>query len=194
MRSANEWAIDLRRMPRFSYAIVASICQSRDARSFDGLQLHLRSEFSPHACPARIRGSCVVKCQRIRMALRVDSIRGIPSCLGLLYAEEIWSQLRNWGASRDRIRCNSSDWDSYTAHISTERMDLGGTPSHLVGFLPGTRNRSGLGSCSAGVGSICCNCESRDRLLGRGKELALLAFTVLCIILALSLLTTSKSF
>jgi len=42
--------------------------------------------------------------------------------------------------------------------------------------------------------SICCNCESRDRLLGRGKELALLAFTVLCIILALSLLTTSKSF
>ncbi len=35
--------------------------------------------------------------------------------------------------------------------------------------------------------SICCNCESRDRLLGRGKGLALLALAVLCIILALSL-------
>jgi len=37
--------------------------------------------------------------------------------------------------------------------------------------------------------SICWNCESRDRLLGRGKGLALLALGVLCIILALSLLT-----
>ena len=37
--------------------------------------------------------------------------------------------------------------------------------------------------------SICCNCESRDRLLGRGKGLALLALAVLSIILALSLLT-----
>jgi len=37
--------------------------------------------------------------------------------------------------------------------------------------------------------SICCNCESRDRLLGRGKGLALLALAVLCIVLALSLLT-----
>ena len=37
--------------------------------------------------------------------------------------------------------------------------------------------------------SICCNCESRGRLLGRGKGLALLALAVLCIILALSLLT-----
>ncbi len=37
--------------------------------------------------------------------------------------------------------------------------------------------------------SICWNCESRDRLLGRGRGLALLALTVLCIILALSLLT-----
>jgi len=37
--------------------------------------------------------------------------------------------------------------------------------------------------------SICCNCESRDRLLGRGKGLALLALAVLCILLALSLLT-----
>jgi hypothetical protein len=37
--------------------------------------------------------------------------------------------------------------------------------------------------------SICCNCESRDRLLGRGKGLTLLVFAVLCIILALSLLT-----
>ena len=37
--------------------------------------------------------------------------------------------------------------------------------------------------------SICCNCESRDRLLGRGKGIALLALAVLCIILALSLLT-----
>ena len=37
--------------------------------------------------------------------------------------------------------------------------------------------------------SICCNCESRDRLLGRGKGIALLALTVLCVILGLSLLT-----
>lgn len=37
--------------------------------------------------------------------------------------------------------------------------------------------------------SICCNCESRDRLLGRGKGIALLALTVLFIILGLSLLT-----
>lgn len=37
--------------------------------------------------------------------------------------------------------------------------------------------------------SICWNCESRDRLLGRGKGLALLALAVLFIILALSLLT-----
>lgn len=41
--------------------------------------------------------------------------------------------------------------------------------------------------------SICCNCESRDRLLGRGKGLALLALAVLCTILGLSLLTTHKN-
>jgi hypothetical protein len=40
--------------------------------------------------------------------------------------------------------------------------------------------------------SICCNCESRDRLLGRGKGLALLVLAVLCILLALSLLTVSR--
>ena len=40
--------------------------------------------------------------------------------------------------------------------------------------------------------SICCNCESRDRLLGRGKGLALLAIAVLCIILAFSLLTAER--
>jgi len=38
--------------------------------------------------------------------------------------------------------------------------------------------------------SICCNCDSRDRLLGRGKGLALLTLAVLCIILALTLLTS----
>ena len=38
--------------------------------------------------------------------------------------------------------------------------------------------------------SICSNCESRDRLMGRGKGLALLALTVLCITLGLSLLVT----
>jgi len=38
--------------------------------------------------------------------------------------------------------------------------------------------------------SICCNCESRDRLLGRGKGLALLALAVLCFILTLTLLTS----
>ena len=37
--------------------------------------------------------------------------------------------------------------------------------------------------------SICWNCESRDRLLGRGKGLALVTFAFLCTILALSLLT-----
>ena len=36
--------------------------------------------------------------------------------------------------------------------------------------------------------SICCHCESRDRLLGRGKGLALFAVAFLCIILTLSLL------
>ncbi len=40
--------------------------------------------------------------------------------------------------------------------------------------------------------SICCNCESRDRLLGRGKGLAFLTFAVLCIILTLSLLTAGR--
>src|ERR1700693_392948 len=115
MRSVDEWAIDLPRMPRFSYPIVVSIRQSRDARSFDGVQLHLRPQFSPGACSARICGYRVAKCQRICMALRLDSIRSIPSCLGLLLAEEIWLQLRNWGAGRDRIRCNSSDWGSRPA-------------------------------------------------------------------------------
>jgi hypothetical protein len=37
--------------------------------------------------------------------------------------------------------------------------------------------------------SICCNRESRGRLLGGGKGLALLALAVLCIILGLSLLS-----
>src|SRR5713101_3303049 len=151
MRYVDGWAIDFR-TPRFSSAIVASIRQSRDARSFDGVQLHLRPEFSPHACCARIRGRRVAKCQRICLALRLDSIRSIPSCLGLLLEEEIWLQLRNWGAGRDRIRCNSSDGGSGAAHISTDGMDLGGTPPNLVGFPPGTRNRCELGSCSAGVG------------------------------------------
>ena len=40
--------------------------------------------------------------------------------------------------------------------------------------------------------SICCNCESRDRLLGRGKGLTLLAIAVLRIVLALSLLTAER--
>src|SRR5882724_4568447 len=84
------------------------------------------------------------------MALRLDSIRSIPSCLGLLLAEETWLQLRNWGARRDRIRRNSSDWDNCTAHVSTDGMDLDGTPSNL-GFPAGTRNRCGMGSCGAGV-------------------------------------------
>jgi hypothetical protein len=148
----DRWAIDFLRMPRFFYAIVASIRQSRDARSFDRVQLHLRPEFSPHACSTRIRGWRVAECQRICMALRLDSIRAISSCLGLLLAEEIWLQLRNWGAGRDRIRCNSSDWGSGTAHISMDGMDLGGTPSNLVGFPSGTWNRYRLGGCSAGVG------------------------------------------
>src|SRR5437899_6891163 len=152
MRSADEWAIDLLRMPRFSHASVASIRQSRDARGIDGIQLHLRPEFSRHACSARTRGQRVAKCQRIYVALRLDSIRSIPSCLGLLRTEEVWLQLRSWGVGRSRIRCNSSDWGSCTAHISTDGMDLGGTPSNLVGFPPGTRNRCWLGSCSAGVG------------------------------------------
>src|SRR5712691_5115806 len=123
------------------------------------------------------------------MALRLDSIRSIPSCLGLLLAEEIWLQLRSWGAGRDRIRCNSSDWGSCTAHISTDGMDLGGTPSNLVGFPPELGIVVGWAVVALALVSICCNCESRGRLLDRGKGLALLALAVLCIILALSLLT-----
>src|SRR6516225_9804631 len=86
------------------------------------------------------------------MALRLDSIRSIPSCLGLLRMEEIWLQLKSWGAGRDRIRCNSSDRGRSTAPISTDGMDLGGTPRNFVGFPPGTRNHCRLGSCSASVG------------------------------------------
>jgi hypothetical protein len=41
---------------------------------------------------------------------------------------------------------------SCAAHISTDGMDLGGRPSSQVGFSHRTRNRCGLGSCSAGVG------------------------------------------
>src|SRR5260370_19794581 len=152
MRSSDEWAIDLPRMPHLSYAIVASIRQSRDARSFDGIQLHLCPESSLDACSARTRGQRVAKCQRIYMALRLDSIGSIPSCVGLLRTEEIWLQLRTWGAGRDRIRCNSSDRGRCTAHISMDGMDLGGTPWNLVGFPPGTRNRYRLGRCSAGGG------------------------------------------
>src|SRR5437660_11385212 len=85
------------------------------------------------------------------MALRLDSIRNVPSCLGLLLAEEIQSRLRAWGVGRNRIRCNSSDWGSCTADIPMDGMDLGRTPSNLVGFPPGTRNRCGLGSCGARV-------------------------------------------
>src|SRR6516225_1326922 len=152
MRSADEWAIDLLRMPRFSHAIVASIRQSRNAGGFDGIQLHLRPESSPYACSARTRGQHMAICQRIHMALRLDSIRSIPSCLGLLRTEKIWLQLKSWGAGRDRIRCNSSDRGRCTAHSSTTGMDLGGTPRNFVGFPPGTWNRSRLGSCSASAG------------------------------------------
>ena len=53
MRAVDEWAIDSLRMPRFPYAIVASIFQSRDTTSFDGVQLHPRPEFSPNACSGR---------------------------------------------------------------------------------------------------------------------------------------------
>ena len=152
MRPADEWAIDLLRMPRFSYAIMASIRRSRDAGGSDGIQLHLRPESSPHACAAWTGGQRVAKCQRIYMALRLDGIRSIPSCLGLLRTEEIWLQLKRWGAGRDRIRCNSSDRGRCTAHISTDRMDLDGTPRNFVGFPPGTRNRCRLGSGSASAG------------------------------------------
>src|SRR5215470_13283320 len=102
MRSADEWAIDLLRMPLFSDAIVASIRQPRNAGDFDSIQLHLCPESAPQACSAWIRGQRVAKCQRIYMALRLDSIGSIPSCLGLLRTEEIWLQLRSWGAGRDR--------------------------------------------------------------------------------------------
>src|SRR5215469_2047681 len=152
MRSADEWAIDLLPMPRFSHAIVASIRQSRDVGGFDGIQLHLRPESSPRACSAWTPGQRVVKCQRIYMALRLDSIRSVPSCLGLLRTEEIWSQLKSWGAGRDRIRCISSYRGRCTAHISADGMDLGGAPRNFVGFPSGTRNCCRLGSCSASAG------------------------------------------
>jgi hypothetical protein len=54
---------------------------------------------------------------------------------------------------------------------------------------PGLGIFAGWAVVALALVSICCNCESRDRLLGRGKGLALLALAVLCIILALSLLT-----
>src|SRR5262249_26384643 len=44
------------------------------------------------------------------------------------------------------------DWGTCTAHISANGMALGGTPSNLVRFPPGTRNRCGLGCRSACVG------------------------------------------
>src|SRR5690242_3301961 len=153
MRSADEWAIHLLWMPRFSLADVASTLQSGDARDFDGIQLHLRSEFSRHACSARTRGQRVAKCQRIYMALRLDSVRSLPSCLGLLRTEEVWLQLRTWGVGRGRICCNSFDRDRCTSHVSTHGMDLGGTPWNLVEFPPGIRNRCRLGSCSASADS-----------------------------------------
>lgn len=40
--------------------------------------------------------------------------------------------------------------------------------------------------------SVCCNSESRDRLLGQGKGLALLAIALLSIILALSLFAAER--
>ena len=52
----DEWALDLLRMPRFSYAIVASIRQSRDAGGLGGIQLHLRPESSAQAYSAWTRG------------------------------------------------------------------------------------------------------------------------------------------
>ena len=152
MRPADKWAIHLLRVPRFSLADVASTLQSRDARGFDRIQLYFRLETSLDAYSARARGQRVAKCQRIYMALRLDSIRDVPSCLGLLRTEEVWLQLRTWGVGRDRIRSNSSDWGSCTAPISMDGMELGGTPWNLVGFSTETRNRCGLGSCSAGVG------------------------------------------
>jgi hypothetical protein len=106
----------------------------------------------PRLAPRGHLASVVAKCQRIYVALRLDRIRSLPSCLGLLRTEEIWLQLKRWGAGRDRIRCNSSDRSRCTAHISTDGMDLGGTPRNFVGFPPGTRNRCRLGSCSASAG------------------------------------------
>src|SRR5262249_17984600 len=119
MRSADEWAIDLLQMPSFAYAILAAVRQPRDARSLDGVQLHFRPELSPYACSTRVRSQSVAKYQRIYMALWLDRIRSISSCLGLLPAEEKWLRLGNWGAGRDRIRCDSSDCGSCTVHIST---------------------------------------------------------------------------
>src|SRR5215469_12097138 len=123
------------------------------------------------------------------MALRLDSIRSIPSCLGLLLAEEIWSQLRNWGAGRDRIRCNSSDWGSCTTHISTDGWTWAERLRTSLDSHPELGIVVGWAVVALALVSICCNCESRGRLLGRGKGLALLALAVLCIVLGLNLLT-----
>ena len=51
----------------------------------------------------------------------------------------------------------------------------------------------GWGVVALALVSICCNSESRDRVLGRGKGLALLALAVLCTLLALSLFVIHQS-
>jgi hypothetical protein len=48
----------------------------------------------------------------------------------------------------------------------------------------------GWGVVALAFVSMCCNCELRDRLLGRGKALTLLVFTSLCVILTLTLLAS----
>jgi hypothetical protein len=70
---------------------------------------------------------------------------------------------------------------------------LGWTWAERLGTSLNSRPELGIVVGWAVVGlalvSICCNCKSRDRLLGRGRGLALLALAVLFIILGLSLLT-----
>src|SRR5258708_3364707 len=74
------------------------------------------------------------------MALRLDSIRSIPSSLGLLLPEEIWLQLINWGAVRTRNRCGLG---SCSAGVGFYLLQL-----RVTGPAPGSRQ----GTCSFSLG------------------------------------------
>ena len=189
MRSADEWAIDLLRMPRFSYAIVASIRQSGDARSFTAYNYIFVLNFLPTRVPREYVAS---------VWLNVSEFAWLYGWIVLGVYLPAWAFY--W-------------WKKYGYSLETGvRVGIGLVVMLLIGAVArpifprmgwtwAERLRTwfdshpergivvGWAVVALALVSICSNCESRDRLLGRGKGLALLALTVLCIILAFSLLT-----